>query len=108
MSRRVALVRTDVSEERSASIFRLTVIGALGTTLAITRFLRSFLRLLVTTKVPSSTILVALMMEAIRSSEMSVFTGATRRYIQEDGILHYEFIIYFGENRSQTNSALRL
>jgi hypothetical protein len=34
MLRRVALVRTDVSEERSASIIRVTRIGELGTTLA--------------------------------------------------------------------------
>jgi hypothetical protein len=36
MLRRVALVRTDVSEERSASIIRVTRIGELGTTLAAT------------------------------------------------------------------------
>jgi hypothetical protein len=34
MLRLVALVRTDVSEERSASIIRVTRIGELGTTLA--------------------------------------------------------------------------
>jgi hypothetical protein len=34
--RRVALVRTDVSEELSASIIRVTKIGELGTTLAVT------------------------------------------------------------------------
>jgi hypothetical protein len=33
---RVDLVRTDVSEERNASFFRMTRIGELGTTLAIT------------------------------------------------------------------------
>jgi hypothetical protein len=45
--RRVALVRTDVSEELSASFFRGTRIGELGTTLAETsnrRTLRRFLR----------------------------------------------------------------
>jgi hypothetical protein len=36
MLRRVALVRTDVSEERSASIISVTRIGELGTTLAVT------------------------------------------------------------------------
>jgi thioester reductase-like protein len=36
MLRRVALVRTEVSEERIASIIRVTRIGELGTTLAIT------------------------------------------------------------------------
>jgi hypothetical protein len=34
--RRVALVRTDVSEERSAFFIRVTRIGELGTTLAVT------------------------------------------------------------------------
>jgi hypothetical protein len=36
MLRRVALVRTDVSEEPSASIIRVTRIGELGTTLVAT------------------------------------------------------------------------
>jgi hypothetical protein len=44
MLRRVALVRTDISEERIASIIKVTRIGELGTTLAVTsngRMLRS-------------------------------------------------------------------
>jgi hypothetical protein len=48
MLRRVALVRTDISEERSASIIRVTRIAELGTTL---QFLRSLRRLLVTANV---------------------------------------------------------
>jgi hypothetical protein len=36
MLRRVALVRTDISEEPSASFIRVTIIGELGTTLAAT------------------------------------------------------------------------
>jgi hypothetical protein len=36
MLRRVALVRTDISEERSASFIRVTRIGELGTTLPVT------------------------------------------------------------------------
>jgi hypothetical protein len=36
MLRRVALVRTDISEERTASIIRVTRIDELGTTLAVT------------------------------------------------------------------------
>jgi hypothetical protein len=53
-----------------------------------TTFLRSVLRLLVTANVNSSPIFVTLMMEAIRSSEMSVLTRAKWRNIPEDGILH--------------------
>jgi hypothetical protein len=36
MLRRPALVRTDVSEELSASFIRFTKIGEIGTTLAVT------------------------------------------------------------------------
>jgi hypothetical protein len=42
MLRCVALVRTDVSEELSASITRVIRVGELGTTLAITSNRRSF------------------------------------------------------------------
>jgi hypothetical protein len=36
MLRRVVLVRTDVSEELSAPFIRVTIIGGLGTKLAVT------------------------------------------------------------------------
>jgi hypothetical protein len=59
---RVALVRTDVSEEPGASFIRVTKIGELGTT--------------------------TLMMVAPVSSETLVLTRATRRNNPEDTILH--------------------
>jgi hypothetical protein len=79
---RVTRVRNGVSEERIASIIKVTTISELGT------FLRSARQLLVTANVPSSPILITLMVEALRSFETSGLTRVTRRNIQEDGILH--------------------
>jgi hypothetical protein len=62
MLRRVALVRTDISEELSTSLIRVIRIGELGTTLAVI-IGRVFL---------SSPILVTLKNEALSSSETSV------------------------------------
>jgi hypothetical protein len=71
----VTVVTTDVSEELTAYVIRVTRISELGTTLAVT----SKRRTIVTANVvPSWPILVNLMMEALCSSETSVPTRATR------------------------------
>jgi hypothetical protein len=87
MLHRVALVRTEVSEEITAYTIRVTRICELGTS-AVTVFLQNLLRLLVTAKVVSSSpILDTLMMVEIRSSETSILSRARRRNIPEDGTL---------------------
>jgi hypothetical protein len=75
----VALVRTDVSEERIASNIRVTRIGEM--------------RLLINDNdVPTSRILVTLMTEAIPSSETSDLTRVTRHHTPEDSILQVQVL----------------
>jgi hypothetical protein len=99
MLRRVALVRADVSEELSPSIFRVTRIGEIGTTLTV---------------VPDSPILVSLMIEVLCSFETSVITRATRRHIPEDAILQkitqfraLDFLRFSSEMRNVNPSCRR-
>jgi hypothetical protein len=61
----VALVKTDIPEERSASIIRVTRIGEPGTTLAVTS-------------------------NQCTLQRKSVLTRATQHNIPEDGILHIQ------------------
>jgi hypothetical protein len=74
------VLSTDISEERITSIIRVTTIGELGTMLTVTSN-RSMLH-------RNNCNFITLMIEAMRSSEMSVLTRATRGHIQERGILH--------------------
>jgi hypothetical protein len=82
--RRVALVRRNVLEELSASIISVTIIGDLGTTLAVT----SNRRTLRGNSNQYFTDFFMLMMEALLFFETSILTRVTRRNNREDGIRH--------------------
>jgi hypothetical protein len=69
MLHRLALATTDISEERSASIIKVTGISKLGTQIVLLRIVR--LLLVTANVILSTTILVNLMMEALSSSESS-------------------------------------
>jgi hypothetical protein len=96
--RRVALVRTDVSEEFSDSI-RVTRIGELGTTLAVTSNVRW---LLVTASVvPSSPILVA-DERGVKFLRNVGSYKATRRNIPEETILLNKVYLFFTTQTKET------
>jgi hypothetical protein len=75
----VALVRTEVWEEISASFIKVARIGELGITLDVTRNV-----------VPSSPILVTLMKEALSSYETSEPHGVTSQKTQMRSYLKVE------------------
>jgi hypothetical protein len=104
----VAILRTDISEERSASIIRVTRIGHLGTLAVISNwrklwinkcidiyvvFLCGMRQLLVTANGPSSPVLVSLMMKVPFSSETSVPMRAIRLNVPAEGILQNTVLI---------------
>jgi hypothetical protein len=73
MLRRVAHVRSDVSEELSASFIRVTRIGELGTTLAVTSDRRTLRRNTRATRsnIPEDTILHSLRRQTLKSYTIS-------------------------------------
>jgi hypothetical protein len=85
MLRSVASVRTDVTEEVVNSIIRMTRIGKSGKTLAVLSYRSMLLTLFLARRFLS----VTLMMEAIRSSKMSVLTRTKHRNIPGAGILQF-------------------
>jgi hypothetical protein len=64
---RVALVRTDVSEERIASIIRVTRIGELETTLAVTSNRSTLREFFIVTAVKTSNLTKLSLLEALEA-----------------------------------------
>jgi hypothetical protein len=106
MLRGVVLVRSDFSEERSATVNRVRRLGRLRTTLAVTSnrrsprrctiFICSVRRLLVTANiVPSLTILVTLMMKAIHFSRRRYLHGPHGVISQKTAILNGKYLSSF-------------
>jgi hypothetical protein len=85
MLRCVVFVRTYGSDEHIASVIKVKGISEIGAMIAVTSNQTRCEDIHV---VASSTILVALIMEAILCTETSVLTRATRHNILEDGILY--------------------
>jgi hypothetical protein len=75
----VALIRTDISEDRIASIFRVNECEQ-----AQNEFYESLPIQELTTSLCACSHSFTLKMEAIRSSETSVLIRATRRHLPED------------------------
>jgi hypothetical protein len=80
MLSRADLVRTDVSEELSSSIIKVTRIGEVGTS-AVTRNRRTL---------RYAPIFVNLMIGEVSSTKTSVLTRATQRNVPEDATLHFK------------------
>jgi hypothetical protein len=79
MLRRVALIRTDVSEERRASVIRVKIGSELGTTLAVTSNRRRLRRNIVSQKTEF------FIVTAVKTSNL---TYVLYRYIKMCPFLH--------------------
>jgi hypothetical protein len=88
MLRRVALVRIDVSEERSASIIRVTRIGKLGTTLAVTSNRRT--RFLQETHFVTSRKTAFFIVTAVKASNLTQICNVNRNTYNSQLSYYYQ------------------